>query len=148
MKNNAPDLRNSDGSTFNAEDDPRVTKVGRVLRKLSLDELPQIFNVLKGNMSFVGPRPDLPEHIKLYDETVKKKLNVLPGITGYNQAYFRNSIELSKRFQNDVFYVDNISFCFDMKILFKTIVSVLKKDNIYAENGMTPEQIKEYEEEC
>ncbi|GFR36003.1 sugar transferase [Thermobrachium celere] len=131
MKVNAPDLRNSDGSTYNSEDDPRLTKVGRILRKTSIDELPQIFNVLKGDMSFVGPRPDLPEHIMYYQGKEIKKIEVMPGITGYNQAYFRNSITWKKRLQNDLYYVENISFLLDLKIIIKTVEQVLFRKGIF-----------------
>jgi len=131
MKVNAPDLRNPDGSTYNSDDDPRLTKVGRILRKTSLDEIPQIFNVIMGNMSFIGPRPDLPEALNKYDEIERHKLDVRPGISGYSQAYYRNSISSVEKFKNDVFYVNNISFVFDMRIFLKTIVSVLKKENVY-----------------
>lgn len=126
----APDLRNEDGSTFNSDNDPRVTKVGKLLRKTSLDELPQILNVVKGEMSFVGPRPDLPEQIDRYTSFEKRKLNVKPGITGYSQAYYRNSIVAEQKFKNDVFYVDNYSIVLDIKILIATIISVLFKKNI------------------
>jgi len=132
MKVNAPDIRNADGSTFNSSTDTRLTKVGRFLRKTSLDELPQIFNVLIGNMSFIGPRPDLPEHINYYEQDETRKLDVLPGITGYNQAYFRNSLEWKQRLKNDVYYVDNISFSLDVKILFATISGVIKRRGIYS----------------
>jgi undecaprenyl phosphate N,N'-diacetylbacillosamine 1-phosphate transferase len=149
MKVNAPDLRNADGSTYNSDEDPRLTRVGRILRKTSLDELPQIFNVLKGDMSFIGPRPDLPEHIEIYNEFEKKKLNVLPGITGYNQAYFRNSIEWHERLKNDVYYVNNLSFTFDTKIFLQTIISVIKRKGIYVNlnhekysNGLESVKIK------
>jgi lipopolysaccharide/colanic/teichoic acid biosynthesis glycosyltransferase len=131
MKVNAPDLRNADGSTYNSDDDPRLTKVGRILRKTSLDELPQLFNVLKGDMSFIGPRPDLPEHINYYEGNEVKKLDVLPGISGYNQAYYRNAAEWKQRLQNDVYYVDNISFWLDFKILFKTVEGVILRKGIY-----------------
>ena len=100
---NAPDLRNSDGSTYNGDDDPRVTPLGRFLRKTSLDEFPQFVNVLIGNMSIIGPRPDPPSDMDIYTETQKYKLTVRPGITGYNQAYFRNSIEQNQKFANDVY---------------------------------------------
>lgn len=132
MKANAPDLRNADGSTYNSDDDPRLTKVGKILRKSSLDELPQLFNVLKGDMSFIGPRPDLPEHINYYETDEVRKLEVLPGISGYNQAYYRNSVEWKQRLQNDIYYVDNISFWLDFKIIFKTIYGVVLKKGIYA----------------
>ena len=81
MKENAKDIRNADGSTYNSIYDPRVTKIGKVLRRTSIDEIPQIINVLKGDMSFIGPRPDLPEHIMLYTNEEKRKLRVRPGIT-------------------------------------------------------------------
>jgi undecaprenyl phosphate N,N'-diacetylbacillosamine 1-phosphate transferase len=131
MKMNAPDIRNEDGSTFNSEDDPRLTKVGKFIRKASIDETPQILNILKGDMSFIGPRPDLPEDLKIYTDYQKQKLNVRPGITGYSQAFFRNSISQNEKFNNDVYYAKNISFVFDMKILLKTIKTVLKKENVY-----------------
>lgn len=135
MKVNSPDIRNADGSTYNSENDPRLTKVGRIIRKASLDELPQIFNVLKGDMSLIGPRPDLPEHINYYKGNEARKLEVVPGITGYNQAYFRNAIAWEQRLQNDVYYVDNISFWFDLKIFFKTIQQVILKKGVYVNNG-------------
>lgn len=131
MKVNAPDLRNEDGSTFNSKDDPRLTKTGSFLRKTSLDELPQIINVLLGHMSFVGPRPDLPEHITYYEDNEMKKLEVKPGITGYNQAFYRNSIEWKERLKNDVYYSENVSLFFDFKILIVTLVNVLNKKGIY-----------------
>ena len=126
----APDLRNKDGSTFNSDDDPRVTKVGKILRKTSLDELCQLFNVVKGNMSFIGPRPDLPEQLDRYTYEEKRKLDVKPGITGYSQAYYRNSITAEEKFKNDVFYVDNFTLILDLKILVQTFISVLSKKNI------------------
>lgn len=131
MKYNAPDIRNEDGSTYNSESDPRVTKIGKLLRKSSIDEVPQIINVIKGDMSFVGPRPDLPEHITQYEGNEQKKLDVRPGVTGYNQAYFRNSISWKKRIANDIYYVDNISFLFDIKIVTITIYSIINKKNIF-----------------
>ena len=131
MKVNAPDLRNDDGSTFNSKDDPRLTKTGSFLRKTSLDELPQIINVLLGHMSFVGPRPDLPEHITYYEDNEIKKLEVKPGITGYNQAFYRNSIEWKERLKNDVYYSENVSLSFDFKILIVTLINVLNKKGIY-----------------
>jgi len=131
MKVNAKDIRNEDGSTYNAEDDPRLTKIGKFIRKTSIDETPQLLNILKGDMSIIGPRPDLPEHLKLYEENEKNKLNVRPGVTGYNQAYFRNAIPWKERIRKDIFYVENISFIFDFKILFKTFLAIVKKENIY-----------------
>lgn len=133
MRVNAEDIRNEDGSTFNSENDPRLTKIGKILRKLSIDELPQILNVLIGNMSIIGPRPDLPEHFKEYTEEEKKKLNVLPGLTGYNQAYFRNTIPWKQRLINDVYYSENIGLLLDLKIFFKTIQVVLKREGVFNE---------------
>lgn len=131
MKVNAPDLRKADGSTYNGEDDPRLTKVGKFIRKTSLDEAPQVINVFIGNMSVIGPRPDLPEHIKEYVGDEIRKLEVLPGITGYSQAYYRNSIEWKERIKHDIYYVDNLSLIMDIKVFFKTIMTVLKKEGVY-----------------
>lgn len=125
MKVNAPDIRLKDGSTFNGENDPRVTKLGRFLRDTSIDEIPQVLNVLKGDMSFIGPRPDTIDWLDKYTEEDKIFLNVRPGITGYNQAYFRNSVDAQKKIKNDVYYAKNISFILDMKILIKTIRTIL-----------------------
>lgn len=129
---NAPDIRNDDGTTYNSENDPRVTKIGRFIRKTSLDEIPQILNVLKGEMSLIGPRPDLPDAPDtVYQEEDFKKLAVRPGITGYSQAYYRNEIGLAERFRQDVFYAENVSFWLDIKIFFKTIAMVLGRKGIY-----------------
>lgn len=131
MMVNAPDIRNEDGSTYNGDDDPRVTKVGRFMRKTSIDELPQFLNVFLGDMSLIGPRPDPLDDMEIYTEHQKKKLIVRPGITGYNQAYYRNSVEQNEKFENDVYYAENISFILDVKIFFKTIATVLTYDNVY-----------------
>lgn len=131
MKVNATDIRNTDGSTFNAEDDPRLTHIGRFIRKTSIDETPQLLNVLKGDMSLVGPRPDLPEHIKEYVGNEERKLEEKPGVTGYSQAYFRNSVEWKERIKNDIYYIDHLSFLFDIKIFGKTIATVLKNDGVF-----------------
>jgi lipopolysaccharide/colanic/teichoic acid biosynthesis glycosyltransferase len=131
MKVNAPDIRNEDGSTFNSKDDIRLTKVGRFIRKTSIDEIPQLINVFIGNMSFVGPRPDLPEHKDLYIDNEMRKLEIKPGITGFNQAYYRNTIEWKKRIENDIYYIDNLSFILDMKIVFKTVKMILLRKNVY-----------------
>ena len=127
MKMNAPDIRNQDGSTYNSENDSRITRVGKILRKTSIDEIPQLINVIKGDMSIVGPRP---EALEIYKNDESRKLEVKPGITGYNQAFFRNSIPQVYKFKNDVYYVDNVSFKFDCIIIWKTILSVLKRSNI------------------
>lgn len=131
MKRNAPDIRNADGSTYNAKNDPRLTRIGAFLRSSSLDELPQIINILKNEMSFIGPRPDLPEHIMLYGNKEMKKLSVLPGITGYNQAYFRNNVSFKERLKNDLYYVRHLSFCLDLKIFIKTIEGIVQRRGVY-----------------
>ena len=128
---NAPDLRNDDNSTFNSATDPRVTKVGNVLRKSSLDEVLQILNVLKGDMSLIGPRPNLTSKpLKSLDEVERKRINIRPGITGYNQAYYRNSIPQREKYQNDCYYVDHVSFVLDIKIIFKIVETVFLNKNI------------------
>ncbi len=148
MKVNSPNLLNKDGSTYNGENDPRVTKIGRILRKTSIDEIPQILNVLKGDMSLIGPRAHLTTNYQGYDkldETRKRRLDVRPGITGYSQAYFRNSITSDKKLENDVYYVEHLSFVFDVKILFKTVASVLKHENVYVAQEMKTEAVKNEE---
>lgn len=140
---NAPDLKNPDGSTFNSDKDPRVTKIGRFMRKTSVDELPQILNVLIGDMSFIGPRPTLA--VTPYEELPelrKKRLTVRPGITGYAQAYYRNSITQDEKFKHDCYYVDNVSFLLDIKILFKTVFSVLKRENINTTTEAPKEKVE------
>lgn len=132
MKVNAPDIRNADNSTFNSENDERVTRVGRFLRKTSIDEIPQLINVLLGDMSLIGPRPDMAG--RSYNELTdleKARLEVKPGITGYSQAYFRNSITAEEKYKHDCYYVKNHSFLLDLRIIFKTISIVLKKQNVY-----------------
>ena len=129
MVMNAPDIRNSDNSTFNSSDDPRITKIGRFLRKTSIDELPQILNVLKGDMSFIGPRPvTINRPLEEYDEKRRIRLTVRPGITGSAQAYYRNSIDQEAKFEYDAEYAQNVTF---MKILFKTFQTVLQRKDIY-----------------
>ena len=136
---NSPNIKNSDGSTFNSANDPRVTKVGRFMRKTSIDELPQILNVFLGDMSFIGPRPTLPNvPYEQLPELSKKRLQVRPGITGYVQAYYRNSIGQEQKVQLACHYVENISFAMDLKILCKTVVSVIKRENIYVSTSNEP----------
>lgn len=135
MKLNAPDIRNNDGSTFNSEDDPRLIKIGKFIRKSSIDEIPQVLNVLKGDMSLIGPRPDLPEHYDMYTEEEKGKLAIRPGLSGYNQAYYRNTIPWKQRIKNDLYYIDKLSFMFDIKIIFKTIFIILSKKNVYIDSN-------------
>lgn len=132
MRMNAPDIRNEDNSTYNSPNDPRITKIGRILRKTSIDELPQVFNILKGDMSWVGPRPittDKP--LEEYDLKRRKRLTVRPGITGYQQAFFRNSIDQEKKFELDAEYAEKLSFLLDLKIVLKTVQTVVMQNNIY-----------------
>ncbi|WP_100010090.1 sugar transferase [Lentibacillus sediminis] len=134
MKVNAPTLLNADGSTYNAQDDPRVTKAGKFLRETSMDETPQILNVLKGDMSIIGPRASLSSVIDSYKSDEIDKMKVRPGITGYSQAYFRNGLSNRKKRLTDAWYANNVSFKLDVKIFFKTFITVLKKDDIYTNN--------------
>ena len=104
------------------------------MRKTSIDEIPQLLNVLLGDMSLIGPRPFVTTHYYGYDklsEPMKIRLKVRPGITGYSQAYYRNSISQDEKIANDVYYAEHVSFAFDVKIFAKTIISVLKRENIY-----------------
>ena len=128
---NAPDIRNADGSTYNGENDPRVTKVGRFIRKASIDELPQILNVLLGDMSFIGPRPATPKILENLTDLQKERFKVRPGITGYTQMMYRNTAQGEARYLSDKYYVDNMSLSLDIKVLFKTVIKVIKKENIY-----------------
>lgn len=141
---NAPDLRNSDGSTFNGDNDPRVTRVGKFMRKMSIDEIPQILNVLIGNMSFIGPRPVLATTpYEELSDIAKARLAIRPGITGYAQAYYRNSIIQEEKLMYDCYYIEHISIVMDIKILFKTAISVLCRRNIYVGAEKTPYNIAE-----
>lgn len=133
MKMNALDIRNADNSTYCSEDDNRITKVGRFLRKSSIDEIPQIINVLKGDMSIIGPRPiTIDRPLEEYDEKRVIRLRARPGITGYAQAYYRNSIEQEEKLQLDAEYAEKICLGMDIKILLKTIQRVLLRKDIYA----------------
>lgn len=129
---NAPDIRNKDNSTYNSSDDPRITKIGKFMRKTSIDELPQFINVLLGDMSIIGPRPVTTDRpLEEYDEKRKVRLEVRPGITGYSQAYFRNSISNEEKLKKDALYARNVTFLGDIKIIFATINTVVFRKNIY-----------------
>lgn len=131
MKVNAPDLRNSDGSTFNSAQDSRVTKVGKFIRETSLDETAQILNVLKGEMSIIGPRASGYDALATYKDDEKDKMKVVPGITGYTQAYYRNGLTVREKRLKDAWYANNVNAWIDFKIFFKTIETVLRHENVY-----------------
>jgi lipopolysaccharide/colanic/teichoic acid biosynthesis glycosyltransferase len=123
---------------FIEENDPRITKIGAFLRKTSLDEIPQFINILKGDMSLVGPRPPLPTFPYAYEnypEKLKKRFTIKPGVTGLAQVVYRNSVEWEKRFELDLKYVDSMSFLLDMKILLSTIFRVVKPHAIYGKGN-------------
>lgn len=135
MKVDAPDLVMEDGSTYNGADDPRLTKVGSFLRRTSLDEFPQFINVLKGDMSVIGPRPDLQRETELYVGDEARKLQVKPGITGYAAVYGkRNASAWHDRLALDVWYVDHMSFLLDLKIFFKTFSTVTSQEGVYIDD--------------
>lgn len=135
MKVNAPDIRNADGSTYNAKDDARVTRIGKLLRETSLDETAQILNVLKGDMSIIGPRASNWDALESYLPDEMDKLKVRPGITGYVQAYYRNNATPHEKRVYDGWYANNLSFELDIKIIFKTIAVVLKRENLYTDSS-------------
>ncbi len=131
MKVNAPSIINADGSTYNSANDSRVTRVGKFIRETSIDELPQILNVIKGDMSLIGPRASEWDALEGYQPDELAKMDVLPGITGYTQAYYRNGLTVREKRLYDAWYAHNVTFWLDMKIFFKTIVTVLKRENVY-----------------
>ncbi len=115
----------------------RMTKIGKILRKTSIDELPQLFNIIKGDMSFIGPRPLLTEYLDLYSPEQMRRHEVLPGISGWAQVNGRNTLTWEQKFAYDIYYVDHYSFSMDMKIFFKTIENVLRQDGINSGNDNT-----------
>ena len=121
-------------------DNQRLKGVGKFIRSTSLDELPQLFNILKGEMSFIGPRPLLVEYLEYYNEEQKKRHDVLPGITGLAQVKGRNAISWRKKFKYDVFYVKHISFCLDLYIIYLTIIKVLKREGVNQSENTTMEK--------
>jgi lipopolysaccharide/colanic/teichoic acid biosynthesis glycosyltransferase len=131
------DKRDAKGNLL--PDVDRLTTVGSIVRKTSLDEIPQLINVLKGEMSLIGPRPLLTHYLHLYDDFQNRRHEVKPGITGWAQVNGRNAISWEKKFEYDVWYVDNISFWLDIKILIKTVLKVIKKEGINAADAATIE---------
>ncbi len=123
-------------------DEQRLTKFGKILRSTSLDELPELFNILKGDMSIVGPRPLLVEYLKLYNEEQKHRHDVRPGLTGLAQVNGRNSISWEEKFKDDIKYIKNISFITDVKIVIKTIAKVFKREGISQKNSVTMEKFQ------
>ncbi|OCK52664.1 UDP-galactose phosphate transferase [Chryseobacterium sp. CBo1] len=134
------DNKDSNGALL--PDADRLTPVGAFVRKTSLDELPQLINVLKGDMSLIGPRPLLPQYLSLYNETQKRRHLVRPGITGWAQVNGRNAISWTKKFELDVWYVDNISFATDIKVFVTTFKKVFKSEGISQEGQITTEYFK------
>lgn len=132
------DATDSEGNQL--PDEERLTKFGQLLRKTSLDELPELWNVLKGEMSLVGPRPLLVEYLPLYSKEQMKRHDVRPGITGYAQVNGRNNISWTKKFELDVYYVENFSLWLDVKILFQTVAKVLGQADINQEGNVTMEK--------
>ena len=123
-------------------DDKRLVGIGKFIRSTSLDELPQLFNVLKGEMSFVGPRPLLEEYLPLYNEKQKRRHDVKPGITGWAQVNGRNAISWEQKFDYDIWYVDNQSFWLDIKILWLTFLKVVKRSDISSSTSSTMEKFE------
>lgn len=134
------DERDSNGNLL--PDEQRLTKIGRFIRSTSLDELPQLWNILKGDMSFIGPRPLLKEYLPLYNSHQSRRHNVKPGMTGWAQINGRNQISWQQKFDYDVWYVDNISFLLDLKIVFLTIKKVIVRENINASDAATMQPFK------
>ncbi|SPE76866.1 Undecaprenyl phosphate N,N'-diacetylbacillosamine 1-phosphate transferase [Flavobacterium columnare] len=131
------DKRDNKGELLS--DEYRLTKIGKIVRKTSLDELPQLFNILKGDMSLIGPRPLLPEYLPIYSEEQNRRHDVKPGITGWAQVNGRNAISWTRKFELDIWYVDNISFRLDFKIILLTIKKVVVSEGINSEGVATTE---------
>ena len=132
-----------DGKVLN--DFQRITKLGYYLRKMSIDELPKLINILKGEMSFIGPRPLLVEYLQHYTPYEMRRHDVKPGITGWAQVNGRNAISWEQKFELDIWYIDNVSFKLDLKIIFLTIINVLKSEGINSTSNLTMPRFKESE---
>ena len=136
------DARDENGKLL--PDEQRLTAMGKFVRKTSLDEIPQLFNVLLGQMSLIGPRPLLPDYLHLYNDFQKRRHDVKPGITGWAQVNGRNAISWDRKFELDVWYVDNLSFALDVKILLMTVKKVIKSEGINPENAAATEPFNGY----
>lgn len=134
-------MRNINENQDNS-DEKRINRYGKIIRALSIDELPELFNIFIGNMSFIGPRPLLVEYLPLYNEKQIRRHEVLPGLTGLAQVNGRNLLTWDEKFNYDVFYVDHVSFWLDVKIFFKTILVVFKRKGISQEGKETAEKFK------
>lgn len=134
------DEKDEDGNLL--PDEKRLTKFGKMLRSTSLDELPELFNILKGDMAIVGPRPLLVEYLKLYNDEQRKRHNVRPGLTGLAQVSGRNLISWQDRFEKDIYYVNNVTFMNDLKIILVTVKKVIKREGISQDNNVTMEKFK------
>jgi len=132
------DKRDKQGNLL--PDEIRLTPIGKLVRKLSIDELPQLINVLKGDMSLIGPRPLLPEYLAHYTPEQARRHDVRPGITGWAQVNGRNTISWEKKFEYDVWYVDNLSFALDVKIFWLTIIKIFKREGISSATSATMER--------
>lgn len=134
------DAKDADGNLL--PDEVRLTKFGKLLRSTSLDELPELFNILKGDMAIVGPRPLLVQYLPRYNERQRRRHDVRPGFTGLAQVNGRNSISWQEKFEWDVRYVENVSFLMDLRIIAKTVKVVLKRDGISSETSATMEEFR------
>lgn len=134
------DRRDENGNLL--PDNERLTTIGRWIRSLSLDEIPQLINVLKGDMSLIGPRPLLVQYLPLYDEVQRRRHEVRPGMTGWAQVNGRNAISWQEKFEHDVWYVDHLSLSLDIKILLKTVEKVFKREGINSGTHVTMEPFK------
>lgn len=134
------DKRDENGKLL--PDEQRLTRFGKLLRSTSLDELPELWNILKGDMSVIGPRPLLVKYLPLYSEKQRHRHDVRPGLTGYAQVHGRNKLSWSERFDMDVYYAENISFMMDLRIIADTVRVVLKRDGVSSDTSVTMEEFK------